>query len=394
MKRIFLFLNAILAGLSLIGQSENDKIVYDNLLLTDHVIEYTWDITKSEWILNNIIKYNYSYEDGEVQKITTLNYHTGMPSVQYINIYTSEKTLKESVIQNWVNGMWINSRKNLWFYNDEGLTNEAIIQLAEDDVWKNNVRYTDYKYENYILQQYTYQKWNNGQWVDSFYDIQYYDENGNRVLRLQIRINNTPINKFIYVYDENNHMQSYTVLSWVENTYVNNFRRLYEYNPCGRKSTEIYQLFKNGIWINSARQEYFYSLKTENKFPGQRIPVCHNGRTIYVSINAVDAHLAHGDCIGECLIEKGDQYISNTIDKPPFTIYPNPANEKITIKFDQEALIETKRIELTDFYGKLIKIYNIKDNADFTINRDNLLAGQYYIRLIGSKVYSQMVIFE
>lgn len=31
-----------------------------------------------------------------------------------------------------------------------------------------------------------------------------------------------------------------------------------------------------------------------------KVPVCHNGNTIEVSINALGAHLAHGDTIGVC----------------------------------------------------------------------------------------------
>ena len=80
--------------------------------------------------------------------------------------------------------------------------------------------------------------------------------------------------------------------------------------------------------------------------------------------------------------------------KPPFTIYPNPARERITIKFEKDECKDLRRVELTDFYGKLVKSFNIKDNSDLTIYRGNLHSGKYYIRLIGKEVYSAVVIFE
>jgi hypothetical protein len=174
---------------------------------------------------------------------------------------------------------------------------------------------------------------------------------------------------------------------------------LYEYNQCGRTSAIVYQVFKNGDWINSTRQEYFYSLHIENILPGQRVPVCHNGQTIYVSVNAVDAHLAHGDCLGNCLNERDNPSKKNQNSevqnlKPPFIVYPNPAREMITVKFDQDLNNEMKRIELTDFYGRLVKTFIVRENSDFTIYRGNLMSGKYYVRLIGKEVFSQVVIFE
>ena len=32
----------------------------------------------------------------------------------------------------------------------------------------------------------------------------------------------------------------------------------------------------------------------------KKLPVCHNGKEIWVSVQALTAHLAHGDCFGGC----------------------------------------------------------------------------------------------
>lgn len=397
MKKIYLLAFVCLVGFSLYSQRGNGGLVNKPVLRTDQIIEYTWDTEKSEWAIKNGIKYNYTYENGEIQELTTSDYFTGIPISRMIHSYSPEKILKETIYQSWVSGIWINTRRDLWFSNDEGLTVEALIQLWQNDTWVNRIRYTDYQYDNRRLLQYTYQTWINGQWINSFYDSWQYDERGILVLREQIRVN-IPINKFIYLVDENNFRQSLTLFNWINGAWLENNRRLYEYNQCGRTTAVVHQLYKDGNWVNSTRQEYIYSLSTENIKSGVKVPVCHNGHTIYISKNALKAHLAHGDCIGECTVEKIPDRRSfdekEKQEKPPFTIYPNPAREKITIKFDKDECKDAKRLELTDFYGKLINSYNIKDFSDLTIYRDNLVSGRYFIRLVEKEVYSAVVIFE
>ena len=148
---------------------------------------------------------------------------------------------------------------------------------------------------------------------------------------------------------------------------------MYEYNQCGRTTATILQFFQNGNWINTTRQKYIYGLNTSEIKPGERVPVCHNGNTIYVSINAVAAHLAHGDCLGECRVEKKEERFGldegQTVE-PPFIVYPNPAKDKITIKLRGDGSSDVKRVELTDFYGRLIKSYNVKGSEDLIIYRE------------------------
>jgi len=398
MKRIYLLAFACLLGLSLSGQKGKGELIYEPVLKTDRIIEYAWDTEKSEWALKNSIKYSYTYENGETRTVTTSDYFTGIPVSQIIYSYTVDKVLQETLFQNWVSGEWESTRREFWFTNDEGLTVEMIIQLLENGSWVNRKRYADYQYDNRRLIQYTQQNWSRGEWVNSYYDAYYYDEIGRLVSRQTTGINDIPKTRWLYFTGENNQRQSSTIYGWTNGVWVEVSRRLFEYNQCGKKTADVFQLYKDGNWINSTRQEYIYSLSAENLKPGMKVPVCHNGNTIYISVNALKAHLAHGDCIGECTVEKepGKHGFEDKgkQEKPPFTIYPNPAREKITIKFDTDESEDLKRVELTDFYGKLLKSFNIKGNSDLTIYREKLLGGKYYVRLIGKEVYSAVVIFE
>ncbi len=58
----------------------------------------------------------------------------------------------------------------------------------------------------------------------------------------------------------------------------------------------------------------FVSNTTEKQDKGEKITICHippgnpeNAHTIRVSINALEAHLNHGDSIGSCDNGGGDQ---------------------------------------------------------------------------------------
>jgi hypothetical protein len=399
MKKLILILFPLIIGVSLSAQDQKNKISEYPLINTEKIIEYTWDLEKADWIYKNIIKYNYTYDNGLIQKLTVIDYYTSMPISQTIYFYSTENILKESLYQNWVSGSWRNTRRDLWFHNEEGLTIEAIIQFMQNDLWINSIRYTDYQYDNRQLQQYTYQNWSNEQWINSFFDSWYYDDRGNLVLREQIRMNGIPINKFIYVVDENNLRQNFTLYNWINGLWVENYRILYEYNQCGRINSIILQTFKNGIWVNSTKQEYFYIFDSDILQQGQRVPLCHNGHTIYVYANAVNAHLKHGDCLGECLTEKKENSkinsdLESNLISLPFTVYPNPIHEQFTIKFEKEKDLNINRIELTDFYGKTLRTINVNGQEEITIYREGLKSGNYLIKMIGNEIFQIVVIFE
>ena len=397
MRKSFITVALILLIRQLHSQPEHEKIIYDPSLGIDHITEYTWSAGTSEWIKKNSIKYEYSDVADNRQTVTTSDYDSGLPISRTIRYFESDNNRNVTLYQSWISGEWKNTRRDLYLQDEIGLTIETLIQAPVNGEWQSGTRYTDYLYEGSRLSKYTCQYWRNNQWTDIYYDTWYYNLDNILTERLQIWINNTPLNRFIYLLNENNQRQSLILYNWGKNKWVENYRRLYEYNSCGTTTSVIYQVYKNGAWVNSSRQEYFYFLNPGEKIPGQRIPVCHNGITIYVSLSAVDSHLEHGDCIGECLsvrkhaFGKPENLYSDT---PPFTLYPNPAKESVAVRLDQSITGEMNRIELTDIYGKLLKSINTKDNPEVIIPRGDLLSGQYYIRITGNKVYSQVLIFD
>lgn len=388
---------SVLLMQQLYSQPDHEKIIYDPSLRIDHVTEYTWSPETAEWIKRSAIRYEYSDDVDVRQTVMTSDYDSGTPISRTIRYFESDNNRNVTLYQNWISGEWVNTRRDLYLQNEFGLTIETLIQAQVNGEWQSGTRYTSYIYEGSRLSQFTVQYWRNNQWTDMYNDTWYYNMDYILTERIQTWINNTPLNRFIYLLNENNQRQSLILYNWGKNKWVENYRRLYDYNNCGTTTSVIYQIYKNGAWVNSSRQEYFYILNTGEIIPGQRIPVCHNGITIYVSLNAVDSHLEHGDCIGECLnirkhafrkLDNSDSHI------PLFTLYPNPAKESVAVRLDQSIIGEMNRIELTDVYGKVLKSFNTKDNPEVIIQRGKLITGQYYVRLAGEKVYSQVLIFN
>jgi len=78
----------------------------------------------------------------------------------------------------------------------------------------------------------------------------------------------------------------------------------------------------------------------------------------------------------------------------PFKLYPNPAKDFITIRFDNNYCEGDVRIELVDSFGKIQRSYIHNGNGDLVIRRAGLHSGSYFLRIVGEEVYNTIVIFE
>jgi hypothetical protein len=172
----------------------------------------------------------------------------------------------------------------------------------------------------------------------------------------------------------------------------------YNYDDCGNEVGSVTQKWNIEGWTDDTKTVTFFHVELIETAGKQKIPVCHNGMTLYVPVSAFRAHIRHGDCPGECTTEKNTRHTIKDCSKvntdPPFIIFPNPASDKITIRFRDQQNPDVQQVELTDFHGKLIKSYRLNGNGDLIIYREGLMSGKYYIRIIGREIFSTMVIFK
>ena len=121
-----------------------------------------------------------------------------------------------------------------------------------------------------------------------------------------------------------------------------------------------------------------------------KVLVCHippgnlgNAHTICVSYNAVPAHLAHGDYLGNC----GDQLVTLPTEYELQTNYPNPFNP--TTRIDYSLPFDSKvSLQIFDVLGReVVTLVNDNQKAGYytiDFNASNLASGIYYYRMIAS----------
>lgn len=372
---------------------------YKNYFRSDSAQIFSWDAILKDWVLSSTQIFYYNSE-GKVISLVERSRLTGLLMSKIDYSYNENGFASAQNYYSW-NISWIPTSRYSITYDEFDRTSEILVQVFKADVWVNNRLSKNYEYdEEGRLHQAQGFAWNikQNEWFQPRTEYSTYDEEGRLIKRVSYYFNGTPEYQVLYGYDihglrSESHAQYPSGSGWFNWWMIN-----YTYNNCGG---QILQIRYQGVitdWIPQTKTVSYTSFNAE-AFPGKKIPVCHNGHTIYISKNALKAHLAHGDCIGECTVEdttsgKNEWDEKEALKKPPFTVYPNPANEKITIKFDKDECDGSKRVELTDFYGKPVKSFNIKDNSDITIYKQNLPSGKYYLRLVGKEVYSAVVIFE
>jgi hypothetical protein len=393
MKKLIVIFLALASGLILNAKQDWN---YKNYFRNDSAIVYSWDGTLNNWVLNSTQVYNYD-ANGKLNSVIVRSLPSGSNLSKTEYEYDGNGLLSFQSFFTW-NVSWVAYARNLISYDVNNRTSEIMVQVFKGTDWANSRWQKNYKYDQEgRLTEFQLIYWINNAWSLPTTDYSTYDETGRLIKRLALYSNGNTDYQILYNYDEHG-LRSEMYAQYPSGTgWFNWWLYNFQYNDCGSQTSQIQYKGIISDWIPQTKIVSFNSFNS-HAFPGKKIPVCHKGNTIYISKNAVKAHLAHGDCIGECTLEKNNDKTScdekENQESPPFTIYPNPAKEKITIKFDRNEDCELKRVELTDFYGKLIKSFNIKENGDLTIDRGNLLSGKYYIRIVGEEVYSEVVIFE
>ena len=118
---------------------------------------------------------------------------------------------------------------------------------------------------------------------------------------------------------------------------------------------------------------------------------------ICVDINAVDAHLAHGDYLGSCNIPiKMSGVEENQELNGNFMLYPNPTERNVTLSFivdgDQSNIIEIVDMtgrKLSSFEGKCAQGKNTMN-----LSLENIAPGMYQVVLIlgGNKEVRKLMV--
>ena len=390
MKAIILFLTVSLTLQSVAaGLREEPRTDFSKYMIVDSATVYVWDSSMSDWVPRQVQEYQYS--EGRLISLQTRDYNSG--SVLAVTVYSYNYSGKPDTITNYsFKNTMVPSTRSVNDYDSQGRVLSIRIQKWSGEVWSDDRLQNNYEYDAGDRPvAYESRYWRNGSWTLPTLNDLHYNDLGHLESHIATRPDGNIDYRIIYEYSPSGQqLQLYTQYpSGAEWTNWN--LRTIQYNHCGTKASQVQYTGKGPDWIPSTRTEFFYSFNSD-QYPGRKVPVCHNGHTIWVAIQAVPAHLRHGDCIGECLDERKNA--DRHVQTPPFTVYPNPARESFTIRFVDDCNCTGRKIELSDFSGRLIKSYNVSDNSSIVIERGRLRPGNYFVRLVGDESYSQTIIFE
>jgi len=112
----------------------------------------------------------------------------------------------------------------------------------------------------------------------------------------------------------------------------------------------------------------------------KKVTVCHNGQSITINKNALQAHLNHGDCVGAC-----DTTARTTNNKSSLineiTLYPNPTSNSLTVRFDD---LRYDSIEIIDISGRIVIKQTVTDKSELTLNVSSLSKGIYFMTILSN----------
>jgi uncharacterized repeat protein (TIGR01451 family) len=155
------------------------------------------------------------------------------------------------------------------------------------------------------------------------------------------------------------------------------------FNSTGLKTVSL-TVNLNGCIASYEQQIDVKSVLSTN---GKKVKICHNGETIEVSVNALQAHLNHGDCVGECntqarIIQENNSLESKLETKKQeldVSLMPNPANDNLNIKIKQGKILN---IEVLNINGTKQNVeIEKRDDLNYHLSTKNLANGFYLLKI-------------
>ncbi len=114
-----------------------------------------------------------------------------------------------------------------------------------------------------------------------------------------------------------------------------------------------------------------------------KVMVCHNGKEICVSSNAVQSHLNHGDKLGSCTSTTNkevskDLIISDEVNET-IAVYPNPVTSLLNVKVNE--VHNGAKLELYNILGARIKSQALTTTLE-VMSLEGLPSGTYLLNIL------------
>lgn len=119
---------------------------------------------------------------------------------------------------------------------------------------------------------------------------------------------------------------------------------------------------------------------------GNKVLLCHKGKTICVSEEAVSAHLAHGDYYGSCTSSnrknKSESIVAHTVVQDnQVIIHPNSFRNSFTVSIKQDKQTEDLVLKLYDLSGRPVKMIRDISSKQVQVDMSEADKGIYLYRV-------------
>lgn len=388
----------MLTDITIANPSEGNQD--DWFLLSDYTLVSKWDNNLNSWLPSTKQVYQYN-NDFKLVRIVTLDRNSNDTLSRVSYEYNEKGSMTAEYFEDWVSNRWIGETRYVMDYDEYQRRTSMTTFIMLNNEWIQSARQSGYIYnEMNLLVANDSERWTGNSWLKTFTDFFYYDDDGHLILRIR-KDTTGEFSYRIYYYYNDKFQRTQLFVQYYQKTtglWVNSYRDLYYFNACGRRTSTIRERFVNDSWINEKRTDIFYTVEFSGSDKHPRVPICHNGNTIYVIKKVLQHHLDHGDCVGSCpeTKESHSDIKMTAARKPsetPFTIYPNPASDRITVVRNENGA-GIYKVDIVDMNGNILKSETISDSGEVCIERGRLTSGQYIVRIHGEQIYNLVVVFN
>ena len=352
----------------------------------------------------------------------------------YTYTYDANNNRLSALTQYWSNNDWKNHKLSSYTYNEKNNNDTIVNQIWDNDenIWRNDDRFT-YLYDNRGNKKESFHDyWQNNVWLNHQNTIYEYDDNNNMLsfiiifwqggiwvnecqyiytydslnnvlsqTRLQFdKINNAWENweRYIYIYNESNSLQTSIWQSGLGNEWVNKSRVIYDYDDDNNNTSTLGQLWTNDVWQDDELTEYKYD-EHGNCLSGDLWKWNNNG---WVTSYAYELEITYNHA--QCTI--GGEYYCRNISasyvktpKPVIAIedvekeevdifvYPNPTAGILYVETHNYASV--RNIEVFDVFGRNVLTVpvethgraSLQQQPTTTIDISYLPTGMYFVQI-------------
>ena len=313
------------------------------------------------------------------------------PETMNFFTYDANGNMLTYLAELWNSGAWWKSDSDTYTYDAKGnLLSDINVYSMDGIIWYNYLK-TTYTYDtNGNMLTKLLAQWNIT-WLNYRKDTFTNDTNGNRLSDLsQLWQDTIWVNDYqwIYTYDVNEYLISDLHKKWQSNVWVTIGRDIYTYDANGNLLIDLLQGLESTTWVNTILYTYTYDVNgnsitgkieiwNNNKWqPGiDNLNIFSQKKLLIGKTSNIYRYQAHW-----LSFPVGITNFYNISNFEKVSIYPNPANDFVSIYVQEYSGKIKAVINLYSITGGLIKTLQIK-NILTQLNISDLSKGVYIVKI-------------